>query len=371
MRRFPYAVVPLVTVAAATLGFAVQRPPPPAGLDDPAWYQLPLCGLMHWDSNWYREIALNGYWYRPGEQSPVAFFPGFPLTVRALTFTGLGVWASEALLSLACGLSALFVFRRWARHLAPESTAATATWALALYPLAFFLFGVGYADSLFLLLVCSAFLCLEEDLPAAAALIGALATFSRPAAPAVVLGLLARAIERRRAAKLPVRARDLLPALAGAGAAAYMLYLGLEFGDPKAFATVQSAPGWDQPFGFHTAFKITLIDALRSGRLSLPELLRLLGHAAAAATAVLLLWPTWKRLPRSYALYAAIAIALPILASKDFIGFGRYAFAAFPFFLTVAFLLEERPPLRRFVWPVSAGLLVFLTFQFGGGAYLS
>ncbi|MBL8955236.1 MAG: hypothetical protein JNK82_30960 [Myxococcaceae bacterium] len=365
------AIVPLVTVAAATLGFLFHHPAAPLGLEHPAWFELPLCGLMHWDANWYREIAVNGYWYRPGQQSPVAFFPGFPLSVRALSAIGLSVWASEALVSFVCGAGALLAFRRWASHFVNERVRDTATWALALYPFAFFLFGVGYADSLFLLLVCSAFLCVEEDRLPLAALLGALATFCRPAAPAVVLGLLACALEKRRRAGQPLRPRDFLPALSGLGAAAYMLYLGATFGDPAAFAHVQSAPGWDQPFGLHTALKISFIDAFRSGRLEPDEQLRLVGHAAIAGAAVLLLVPTWRRLPRAYALYCGAAIGLPILASKDFIGFGRYAIAAFPLFLTLALLLEEKRPLRLVWWPLSAGLLVFLAFQFGGGAYLS
>jgi len=359
-----HVVVPIATIAAATLGFLIAQPPPPEGLENPAWYQLPLCALMHWDANWYREIALNGYWYRgPLEQSPVAFFPGFPLLVRALMTAGLSVWAAEALISLCCGIAALHLFRRWARHFTPDPDPAT--WTLALYPLAFFLFGVGYADSLFLVLVCGAFLCVEEDQLELAALLGALATFTRPAAPAVVIGLFARALEKRRTP------RAALLLLSGLGAAAYMLFLGRSFGDPIAFAHVQAAPGWDQPAGLHTWLKITLIDAFRSGRLEPTELLRLIGHASLAALSVALIVPTWRRLPRAYAVYAAVAIALPLLASKDFIGFGRYVIGAFPLFLTAALLLEQRPRLKLATRAVSATLLVVLAFQFGAGAYLS
>src|SRR5688572_33391170 len=32
----------------------------------------------HWDSSWYASIADEGYWYVPGRQSPVAFFPAYP-----------------------------------------------------------------------------------------------------------------------------------------------------------------------------------------------------------------------------------------------------------------------------------------------------
>src|SRR5690606_31452161 len=37
-----------------------------------------------WDAAWYRAIALDGYEYYPGVQSSVAFWPSYPLLLRAL-----------------------------------------------------------------------------------------------------------------------------------------------------------------------------------------------------------------------------------------------------------------------------------------------
>ncbi|MBL9037864.1 MAG: hypothetical protein JNG84_05045, partial [Archangium sp.] len=34
-----------------------------------------IVGLTQWDASWYADIAEDGYWYVPGQQSPVAFFP--------------------------------------------------------------------------------------------------------------------------------------------------------------------------------------------------------------------------------------------------------------------------------------------------------
>src|SRR5215218_8167016 len=46
----------------------------------PSW----LAGWAQWDSGWYHEIAANGYSYVVGQQSTVAFFPAYPLVVRAV-----------------------------------------------------------------------------------------------------------------------------------------------------------------------------------------------------------------------------------------------------------------------------------------------
>src|SRR6185295_17966224 len=113
--------------------------------------------------------------------------------------------------------------------------AATATLTFALWPLAFFLFGVVYADGLFILLIAGAFLALERDEVWLATLLGALATGCRPVAPAVVVGLVARAIERRGR----VRPADLMLVLAAAGFVAYLVYLQSAVGDAFAFVKVQ------------------------------------------------------------------------------------------------------------------------------------
>src|SRR5262245_28382413 len=35
-------------------------------------------GWVRWDAGWYSMIADQGYSYTPGQQGPVAFFPGYP-----------------------------------------------------------------------------------------------------------------------------------------------------------------------------------------------------------------------------------------------------------------------------------------------------
>ena len=274
------------------------------------------------------------------------------------------------LLSVGFGLAALELFRRLAMRLSPAS-AETATTTLALYPLAFFFYGVVYSDGLFLLLLLAAFLSLEKDRPGLATLFGAVATACRPLAPVVVLGLLIRSLERRLGAGDRVRGVDLLPLLTCAGFAAYVAYLHFVIGDGLAFVHVQGAPGWDQPPGWHTWSKLTFIDAFRSGRLEWFEQLRLLAHALATGVALLLVVPTWRRFGPAYGLFAAGAVLMPALSSQDFIGMGRYVMAAFPLFLTAGALMHERPRLRLPWWAISAGLLLLLAFQFGTGAYLS
>src|SRR4051794_10464509 len=66
--------------------------------------------LFRWDSHWYKAIAETGYSYVAGEQSRVAFFPAFPLCLRAFSaITGADAPLAGFLLSNAFLLAAVLL----------------------------------------------------------------------------------------------------------------------------------------------------------------------------------------------------------------------------------------------------------------------
>jgi hypothetical protein len=69
--------------------------------------------------------------------------------------------------------------------------------------------------------------------------------------------------------------------------------------------------------------------------------------------------------------YCALVVGIPAVSSKDFQGLGRYVIAAFPLFLTLAFLLAEKPLLRRAVLVLFGVLLATLAFALGAGGYVA
>ena len=80
------AIAALVWIAVwfgnAHLGHDSWAPPRP----DIAGGQL-FEGWGRWDAAWYRTIVREGYVYYPGVQSSVAFWPSYPVVVKA--FSGL------------------------------------------------------------------------------------------------------------------------------------------------------------------------------------------------------------------------------------------------------------------------------------------
>src|SRR6478735_11573775 len=157
----------------------------------PGW----LAGWCQGDGSWYLRIAESGYFYTPGRQSSVAFFPAFPMLLR-----GFGAVLGDVrmcgwpLSVLAGGLSVL-LFVGGVRTRLPRAGALTAVAVLVVYPYAFFLHGAVYSDGLFLVTAIGALLLLERRMYWLAGVVGALATAGRPVGVAVAVGLAVRVLE--------------------------------------------------------------------------------------------------------------------------------------------------------------------------------
>lgn len=359
-------VVAACAVGLATVG-ALEWPAPMGVEDLPAL--APVQALAHWDAGWYGEIAAHGYWIHAGQQSPVAFFPLYPMVVRAVLMTGLNRWIAAELVTLVFGVLGLVLFSRWARKVRPDD-APGAEWLLLLYPFSIYLFGIVYSDALFLSCAVGAFLLLEKGRPGWAAVCGALACLCRPVAPGVVVGLLARSLELRRRAGGRVQVWDLVPGLAGLGLVAWMSYLQANFGDPLAFMHVQGVAGWDQPPGWESWLKVYWFKTMFPKVAPLVAI-RLGGHAFVTLSALALIPLTFKRLGWGYGVYVALVVGIPAVSSKDFQGLGRYMIAAFPLFLTLSSVLASRPRLRHAVLVAFGVAFAFCAVAFGAGGYVA
>src|SRR5215210_6696521 len=60
-----------------------------------------LQGWAEWDSGWYSAIAQGGYGYIPGHQSTIAFFPSYPLLMRAVAVVVRNAYVAGILVTVA------------------------------------------------------------------------------------------------------------------------------------------------------------------------------------------------------------------------------------------------------------------------------
>lgn len=318
-----------------------------------------------WDGWWYSGIARRGYYsFSLYRQSPVAFFPAYPLLMRWVgSWTSVGPMVAGVGVTVAAGLGSAVLFHRWCLRRLSAGVARTAVLALLLSPFAFYLMGTVYADALFLFFALAAFLALEADRPWLAGLAGAVATATRPVGPALVIGLWAVAAQRRR------WDRRLL--LAPLGLVAYCVYLAVRFGHPFAFVDVSGAPGWGQSPGPHTWLKVQWLTSLVRAPWFDGRHGHLVGNAVMTAAAVALLPAVFRKFGWGYGVYAGAIVVVAALSTKDFVGMGRYVLAAFPCFAAAADGLSRRARLRWAGLAASAVLLLTLAQLHARGTIIS
>lgn len=382
-------------VWASNSHLRLDNPVPPT---DPSAEPV-IGGWLQYDSGWYLDIAAHGYTpanvasFKAGQQSSVAFFPAYPLTVRGIAHvSGDNYNVAADLTTAACGLLVALLFWIWCRDRLEPRARRIALVLLLVYPYAWYLYGSAYSDALFLAAALGAFLLLDRDHPVLAGLVGGVAAATRATGVPLIAGLLAVRLEQRgvvtrgepsdgattrwqrersrwRVDLHRLRVADFAVLLAASGLAAYCIYLWRHVGDPFAFSTVESAPGWEQPFGPHTWFKISFFGQVLRGEVTYWT--RLIPHALLALVFLVSSPFVGRRFGWGYGLYTLAVVALPLAGSATFIGTGRYLLAGFPVFALGGALLAERVRLQRVVIGASALGLLFLTSLFGRGFYLS
>ena len=335
--------------------------------------------FARWDSVWYLAIARNGY---PGADGPrTAFFPLYPLLVRAGGATPVSPLLAGALISTACfGAALVLLHRLTALELGTEAAGATVR-ALAFFPMAFF-FSAVYSESLFLALSIGCVYAARTRRWAWAGALGALAAATRSAGIVLVvpLVLLWLADSRRR------RIRDTLwIGLVPLGLAAFSGWLALRGGDGGAPFHAQEV--WHRhfagPFAGLRDGAVGAFDGARqllSGRRKPVYFTKaggdpftvartnmmLFAFALAAVPAVV--GALRRRLPLAYGAYVVCALALPLswpVGPQPLMSLPRFEAVLFPLFMWLGAWSSEGGRRReRIVLGVSAAGLVVFTALF-------
>lgn len=329
----------------------------------------PWLGMwVHWDARWYGDIAERGYWsFAAGRQGPVAFFPSYPLLMRA----GRAVIGSSLLsgivITAASGALAAGLFMTWLRDRVSPAAAWTALLLFVLYPFAYYLYGAVYADAVFIASAIGAFLLVERGHPWLAGLAGAVATGARPVGFVLVVALVLRVVELRGGWR-SVKWRDWGVLLAGLGIGAFVLYGWARFGRPLAFVDAQK--GWSQTPGLATWLKTQFWKDVRDFRSPFAWCV-FVSHPILTAAALAMVPRVVRRFGWSYGSFALLGLGISAISTKNFFGMSRYVLSAFPCFAAAGELLAERARLRALTLVGSSGALVVATSYFARGHYLS
>jgi hypothetical protein len=352
-RDWQLALVPWVVARLAVgAGYLLARwwfPRYGTGARPPALGQ----GLLAWDAAFYRSIAEDGYRAADGG---LRFFPLVPMLARALSWP-FGGRTDVALVVLAnvCAFAFLVVLARVTREeTGDEHAVRVVIWLGAVAPPAVVMV-LGYAESTLLALAVATFWALRHDRFEWAAGLGFAAGLCRPFGALLALPALVEVA--RRWPDLPTVRRVAGVAAIGApaaGGAAYLVWVGREYGDVLEPLRIQQDPllrgGFRDPLS-------ALVDALGGGLGGSRPTAAV--HVLTALACLALLVVVARRLPASYTAFSAASLLLA-LSADNLDSFERYAFSAFPLLMGAA-LVVRTPLVTRVVLSASTLGLVATT----------
>ena len=290
--------------------------------------------FARYDSGWYYGIAANGYAFVEGGRSNLAFFPLYPLLMRAgglllggyqpdFYFAGIVVsWVSFGV--------AIVLLYRLALLDMPREQADRAVLYAALFPAAYF-FGVVYSESLFFMTLLGAALAIRQGRWGWAALSGAAMTATRVNGVVLVPALIWLAWQSAPAG--PQRRRLVGAAAASTtGIALYCLYNYALSGNPfEWYDSIQRwgyHPGGNPASGFVAIGKALILRPypfLTTEPMAPYDTLNVLSAFGAVAAVPFV----WWRLGGPYAAIVVLGLILP-LSSGQYEGLGRYCAVLFP-----------------------------------------
>jgi 4-amino-4-deoxy-L-arabinose transferase-like glycosyltransferase len=298
-----------------------------------------------WDGGWFTHIAREGY---TDPKTTTAFFPAYPLLVRALGWVLGGHYVlAGVILSLLAAAAAFALLYELARVLVGEDAARRSLVYLAVFPTALFL-GAVYSESLYLFLTVAAFLAAARGRFAVAGVAAGVAILTRPTGVMLLpaLALLAWQAKPRAAAYIRL-------AIAVPIAAAWPLWLWATFGHPFEFLGAERkawhrhlsdagplggawkgiVAGWNglEQFVAGGNHFPGADDALQAAGINLEAL-------AAAAFVVVLGVLAWRRLGAAYGLFVLASIALPLSSPASnfpLLSMPRFVLGVFPVFVAL------------------------------------
>lgn len=340
---------------------------------------------MKWDAGQYLRIAEHGYQYTPGEyflahgdQSPVAWFPGWGLAIRAGMVLFGSAGTSAFALALASGLGATVLLWVWmSDNDVPMRQRRVATVLWVVYPYNFMLYGAGWSDAFVVMLVLGAFVALGRERYVSAGVLAGMALLSRPNAVALPLALAvaitwswwsAHRSPGDGSARRSIVAdrRWITVALAMAGLVGFVAWCWWTYREPMLYWNARSQV-------------YSPIDVLRLDELLKVGFVELVfgrfaedpwGMANRVACALVVLATLWalpaqqRRFGTFTAWFVGISVAIVWYSADDFVASGRYLMVAFPALVAWSGWLAPRKLLTGSICGVWFVVLLYFTHQY-------
>jgi hypothetical protein len=304
---------------------------------------------VHWDGQHYIAIASTGYQFEGQRWPDIAFFPLYPVLIRASApLVGYHYSLAALLVAQLAFLGALLLLYDLVTLDFGSGVAYRSVALLLVIPTSFF-FAAAHSESLALALLVATIWALRHErwwLAGAAGFLMALTRLPGVLIAPIIAFVYLRHIEWRWHA---IRAPALAVLLPPAGLGLFMLYQWRRFGTPFAFMIAQRQ--WKTEASTPWVIPERLLKALAE----LPSWPNAAFHAAFWLGFIVLTIVALRRLPLLYSLTLVLMLLLPYFSSQPR-SFARYPLLGFPAFVVLA-LWAERPWVRRLL---IIGLFVLL-----------
>ena len=314
---------------------------------------------VRWDSSYYVFTAQHGY----EALGQTAFFPFYPMVMRAVATVTYSEVVAGVLVSLASFAIALVLLHRLADLDFGPDVARRTVWLVALFPAAVF-FSAVYTEALFLVLSVGAVYAARKGSWAWAGALGGIAALTRNTGVLIGVAVLLLYLYGPRADRAPdghaarfapryrLRADALWMLLIPAGLAAFAIYTWIVYDTPFASYDAQAI--------FHREFLGPFSALWYGGRdvgIAVGDLLgiangdgvgaslRTLALAGTVVGALVATVGALRRLPVAYGAYALAALLPPLSTpwpDHPLWSTPRFIAVLFPCFLWLALVLRKR-----------------------------
>jgi len=302
-----------------------------------------------WDSEFYIDIAQNGYSCASQTLCNSVFFPFYPFLIKIFSFLpSIDFYLAGFLISnLSLFLAVIAFYNLLLLKYSPQ-IAKKGIWFLLIFPTSFFFTAI-YTESLFLLLSILCFYFTFKGKWKTAGLMGLLASFTRITGFLLFFPMIWEFFRKKKRLSFEISWLG----LSLLGPIAFFSYHWQKFGDFFLFFKVEKLWGrslftlnWDH-------FQL----------LADPAKVNLFLDSLILVFVLIGIIFVWKRIRKSYALYMGLTLAAP-LATGTLMSINRYVLVLFPFYILTAVWAEKNPKFERVYILVSLLLLALYTTLF-------
>lgn len=310
------------------------------GLPEKGFFDL----WVRWDATRFLVTAEVGYEGPGSFANSYAFFPLFPVAVRALGFLGIPGTIAGLLISAVSSWVALAYLFQLAEEEVGEGAGRRAALYLAVFPTAVFLIAP-YSEAIFLAGAIPAFYHARRERWHLVGLPAAVAMGTRFAGVFLLLGLVAEALRRKDLSVKKALTAALAVVIGSLPLLGYAAYLAQVTGDPFYFVTDQRL-GWGRSFvGPVASFRNTIDrwdDPTQSTSFLLTYRVEVIGALVGMAFVA---WAISKR-EWGYAVFMGSLLTV-LMTSTEYFSIPRLLLTFFPAFVFLAEATLSRPRLHE------------------------